>query len=176
MLDLEKEEVVLKEVPRQRVVSRREKGIYQEIILCMIGELMGGGFCPKDQQARVKCIGPPMSIYYDDEFKENDADIEVALPISGNITVGPEFEVKMLDEGRVVSYIHKGPYQEVGEAYRCENLLIYWGLGTTWGTILCFLHSILKTNYLYSFNFHNNNNNNNGGNKNETIQNYWNYS
>lgn len=104
---------------------------------------MGGGFCPKDQQARVKCIWPPMSIYYDDEFKENDADIEVTLPISGNTIVSPGFEVKMLDEGKVVLYIHKGLYQEVGEAYRCEKLLIYWGLGTTWGDKIVFspLHS-----------------------------------
>lgn len=117
VLDLENEEVIVKEVPRQRIVSRREKGIYQEVIPRLIGELMERVFSPENQQARVKCVGPPMSIYYDDEFKENDADIEVALPISGNITVGPEFEVKMLDEGTVVSYIHKGPYQEVGGAY-----------------------------------------------------------
>ncbi len=74
-------------------------------------------FNSENQQAQVRCIGPPTTIYHDDECKEMDADIEVALPISGNITVGPEYEVKVLKEGSVVAYIYKGPYQDVGSAW-----------------------------------------------------------
>ena len=43
--------------------------------------------------------------------------IEVALPISESITVSPKCDVKTLEEMRVVSYIHKGPYQDVGVAH-----------------------------------------------------------
>jgi len=43
---------------------------------------------------------------------------EVALPISGNITVGPEYKVKTVDECKVVSYIYKGPYPDVGPAWK----------------------------------------------------------
>ena len=41
----------------------------------------------------------------------------MALPISESITVGPECDVKTLEGMRVVSYIHKGPYQDVGVAH-----------------------------------------------------------
>ena len=114
---LDKNEPTVKDVPDQRVVSRREKGTYQDVIPRLVGELMGAVFSPENQRAQVKCIGMPIALYHDNEYKEADADIEVALPISGSITVGPEYDVKTLDGQRVVSYIHKGPYLDVGVAY-----------------------------------------------------------
>ncbi len=118
VIHLEKNESVLKNVSNIRIVSRREKGTYQDVIPRLMSELSGLVFGPQSQQARVRCIGPPLTIYHDNEHKENDADIEVAIPISGNITVGPEYEVKTLDECKVVSYIYKGPYPDVGPAWK----------------------------------------------------------
>nr|QNO41422.1 hypothetical protein LLBHLIGG_00006 [Methanosarcinales archaeon ANME-2c ERB4]QNO41499.1 hypothetical protein CJIIDBMB_00001 [Methanosarcinales archaeon ANME-2c ERB4] len=117
VLYLDKNEPTVKDVPDQRVVSRREKGTYQDVIPRLMGELMGVVFGPENQRAQVKCTGMPITLYHDNEYKETDADIEVALPISGSITVGPEYDVKTLEGQRVVSYIHKGPYQDVGVAY-----------------------------------------------------------
>ncbi len=117
VLYLDKNEPTLKDVPDQRVVSRREKGTYQDVIPRLMGELMGTVFGPENQQAQVKCTGMPIILYHDNEYKETDADIEVALPISGSITVGPEYDVNTLEGQRVVSYIHKGPYQDVGMTY-----------------------------------------------------------
>lgn len=114
---LDKNEPTLKDVPDQRVVSRREKGTYQDVIPRLMGDLMKTVFGPENQRAQVKCTGMPITIYHDNEYKETDADIEVALPISGSITVGPEYDVKTLEGRRVVSYIHKGPYQDVGVAH-----------------------------------------------------------
>ena len=114
---MEKSEPIVKDVPSQRVVSRREKGTYEEVIPRLIGELSGKVFGPENQRARVKCTGMPMTIYHDNEYKEKDADIEVAFPISGSITVGPEYEVKTIEGGKVVSFIHKGPYPDVCGAY-----------------------------------------------------------
>jgi effector-binding domain-containing protein len=118
VIHMEKNEPVLKNVPSLRVLSRREKGTYQEVIPRLISELSGIVFSPDSQQTRVRCNGPPLTIYHDNEHKENDADIEAAIPISGNITVGPEYEVKTLDECKVVSYIYKGPYPDVGPAWK----------------------------------------------------------
>lgn len=101
---MEKSEPIVKDVPSQRVVSRREKGTYEEVIPRLIGELSGKVFGPENQRARVKCTGMPRTIYHDNEYKEKDADIEVAFPISGSITVGPEYEVKTIEGGKVVSF------------------------------------------------------------------------
>jgi len=120
VINFKQSEPIVKEVSNQRVVSRREKGTYQDVIPRLIGEICKTVFSSENQQAQVRCIGPPIAIYHDDEHhlcKEMDADIEVALPISGNITVGPEYEVKILKEGTVVAYIYKGPYQDVGSAW-----------------------------------------------------------
>lgn len=32
--------------------------------------------------------------------------------------MGQEYEIKELDEGKVVSYIHKGSYHDIGHAYK----------------------------------------------------------
>ncbi|PXF61021.1 MAG: hypothetical protein C4B59_06670 [Candidatus Methanogaster sp.] len=117
MIYLDKNEPTLKDVPDQRVVSRREKGTYQDVIPRLMGYLMKTVFGPENQRAQVKCTGISITIYHDSEYGGTDADIEVALPISWSITVGPEYDVKTLEGERVVSYIHKGPYQDVGVAH-----------------------------------------------------------
>jgi effector-binding domain-containing protein len=82
-----------------------------------MSDLMKMVFSTENQRAQVKCTGMPITIYHDNEYRETDADIEVALPISGSITMDPEYDVKTLEGKRVVSYIHKGPYQDVGVAH-----------------------------------------------------------
>lgn len=54
----------------------------------------------------------------DDEYKEEDADIEVAIPITGRITLdSDEYEVKNLHGHDMVSLIYTGSYEDVGVAY-----------------------------------------------------------
>jgi effector-binding domain-containing protein len=105
----------IKELPAQRVISKREKGTYQEGIPRLIGEmcaLLGS----QEQQAHA--VGPPMAIYRDKEYKENEADLEVAMPVSGRVNVGASgFEIRILAGGRAVSVIHLGAYHKVGEAW-----------------------------------------------------------
>ena len=80
-------EPVIKDVPALRVVSKREKGSYGETIGRLIGELCDTLFRPDNQKHLVKMSGPCMAIYHDQEYKEKDADIEVAIPITGRIEV-----------------------------------------------------------------------------------------
>jgi effector-binding domain-containing protein len=65
-----------------------------------------------------------MTIYHDQEYRDEDADVEVALPIAGRITLDdPSIEVKNLPGGTFVSIIHTGPYQGVGKAH--ERIYAY---------------------------------------------------
>jgi effector-binding domain-containing protein len=105
----------IKELPAQRVISKREKGTYQEGIPRLIGEMCSliGSLEP---QAHM--VGPPMAIYCDQEYKETEADMEVAVQVSGRVTIGASgFKIRILPAGRAVSAIHSGAYGKVGEAW-----------------------------------------------------------
>lgn len=115
IIDMQSEEMKVKDVPALRVVSLREKGRYDEVTPRLIGELFGMIVGQHNQQVRI--CGAPMSIYHDPECKEGDADIEVAIPISGRITVDTRFEIKTLDSVKVLSVMHRGAYPKVGETW-----------------------------------------------------------
>ena len=108
----------VKEVPRIRVISKRDKGPIGETIGKLIGELMGVIHMPENQANFVKIVGPFMTIYHDHEYKEQDADLEVAVPVTGKLTLSdPSFEVKNLPKRRVASLVHKGSYEIIGMMY-----------------------------------------------------------
>ena len=119
-------EPVIKEIPAQRALSRREKGVYQEAIPRMIGELCVHVYPADGRQPAAKVTGPIMFICHDEEYRETDADIEMAIPIVGPINLdGSRIEVQNLPGGRFVSVLYTGPYSGVGKAY--ERLFAYMG-------------------------------------------------
>ncbi len=62
--------------------------------------------------------GPPMSIIYDEGFKEKDVDVEVAFPIAKDVPSKGEFKCKELPGcDQMATTIHKGKYETVGGAY-----------------------------------------------------------
>lgn len=111
-------EPVIKDVPALRVVSKRDRGSYGETIGRLIGELCGRVFLPDNQKNLVKISGPVMAIYHDQEYKEKDADIEVAIPITGRIEVDEGMEVKNLPPARVLAVVHKGSYETLHLTYK----------------------------------------------------------
>ncbi len=111
-------EPVTKDVPALRVVSKRDRGSYGETIGRLIGELCDVVIRPENQRNLVKVSGPVMAIYHDQECKENDADIEVALPITGRIEVDAGMEVKNLPAIRVLAVVHKGSYETLHVTYK----------------------------------------------------------
>jgi effector-binding domain-containing protein len=111
-------EPVIKDVPALRVVSKRDKGSYGETIGRLIGELCEMLFRPVNKKNLVKVSGPCMAIYHDQEYKENDADIEVAIPITGRIEVDEGMEVKNLPPARVLAVVHKGSYDTLLLTYK----------------------------------------------------------
>ena len=114
----------IKKVEPQIVVSVRDvlaefsgEGIGQ-----MFQELIG--FLVSDN---IKPTGPSMLIYRDTEYKEQDADIEVAAPIGKEIPGVGRLQVYGL-EGfeQAATVIYKGPYEDMDEAY---NEIMSWIAG-----------------------------------------------
>jgi len=109
----------VKEVPQIRVICKRDQGAIGETIGRLIGELMSVVQLPENQANFVRIVGPFMTTYHDQEYKEKDADIEVAVPITGKVTLDdPSFEIKNLPERKVASLVHKGSYETIGMAYK----------------------------------------------------------
>ena len=53
-----------------------------------------------------------------EEYKETGADIEIALPVSGRISVeDPKMEITTLPAIRAVSVVYRGPYPGVEAGY-----------------------------------------------------------
>ena len=99
-----------KDVPELQVISRRETGTYETTIDKLADELMEQINRPENQ-GRVTITGPVMMLCHEEEYKEEDADIEVVVPVSGAVTVeNPSFEIKTLPRCRVLSFVHRGAY------------------------------------------------------------------
>jgi effector-binding domain-containing protein len=118
MLYMNTTQPAIKDIPSLRVISSRKTGKYGPVISNLITELMKQIYLPDNQRMMVKITGPIMFLAHDEGFKEDDADIEVAIPVTGRITVTSDaYEVKNLNGGRVVSVMFTGPYAGIGEAY-----------------------------------------------------------
>lgn len=101
-------EVQEKEIGDQTIIGLRWKGKYSDAGK-MIGQVA--------RRAGRLIRGAPFSLYYDSDYKEDDADIESCFPVGGL----PEKSVKasrLLPGGRCVSLMHKGPYEQIGLSYK----------------------------------------------------------
>jgi DNA-binding transcriptional MerR regulator len=97
-----------KEVEDLLIASIRYRGKYEEcgVFMGRIGKAMGRFIS-----------GKPFNLYYDNEFREGDADIEVCFPVrKGKEKEG--INIKQLKGGKCLSLIHKGPYDELGRSYK----------------------------------------------------------
>lgn len=111
-------EPVIKEITPIRVMSIREKGEYEETISRLIRELCMTLESADPGPSGIRMVGPPMTIYHDGEYKETDADIEVAFPILGRLGVSDDrVRVSSLNGGRFLSLIYKGPYMGIHEGW-----------------------------------------------------------
>ena len=60
--------------------------------------------------------GKPLCLYYDSEYRPNDANFEACMPIRQAREVD-DVSVRQLTPYRCVSLLHKGPYEELGRSY-----------------------------------------------------------
>ncbi len=115
-------EPVIKEVPALKVISGRKTGTYEEVCSGVTEALCAIIFSPENQRNGVTITGPCISLCYDGEYRETDADIEMAVPVQGPVVSGdPSYIVRTLPAVQVVSVVYKGPYEHDGFSVAFEN-------------------------------------------------------
>ena len=110
---MSKYDVVIKKIEPVRVASVRDVVPSPPDQGTLWGELMG-----HLAQQKARMIGPPMAIYHDGEFKEQDWDIEVCMPSVDEMKPAQRlkvYEVAGFDAAACV--VHAGPFVTIGEAY-----------------------------------------------------------
>lgn len=111
-------EPLVKEIPSLRIVGKKGVGSYSETISRLMPELCSQLFSEENQKSGLKVSGPFMSLYHDCEYREKDATVECAAPVTGRIILtDPAMEVRTLPGGKCLSLIHKGPYARLHEAW-----------------------------------------------------------
>ena len=107
-------QIVLKKVEPMKIASvRGTVPTYGDIM--MLGEKL----LPLYKNHAAKIAGPFLAIYHDMEYREKDVDIEVAIPVNGDLEIEEPITVRELPgEDTVASMIHRGPYENIGEAYQ----------------------------------------------------------
>jgi DNA-binding transcriptional MerR regulator/effector-binding domain-containing protein len=105
------------------VAGVRMKGKYSEC---------GAGFARLGKSVGRYISGKALCLYYDGEYREDDANFEPCFPIRREISV-EGISVHTLPGGKCVSLVHRGPYDQLGRSYarilaetrrRTANLLL----------------------------------------------------
>lgn len=111
-------EPVIKEVAPLRVMSKRDKGVYQEVISRLAQDLCAQIAQKENDSPAVNVTGPLISLYHDLEYREKDADIECALPITGRVVVtDPTIEIRTIPGGTHLTLTFHGAYPGLHEAW-----------------------------------------------------------
>lgn len=119
-------EIRIVEVQPQMVLGMRKKGKYEEIGM-MIPKV-----CQFAEESGVQIQGPPIFGCHEmtvEESKkadeEGNADVTVAVPVSGKVEGTDEIKCYELPGGKMAKIVHKGPYQECESTY--EKLFAWLG-------------------------------------------------
>ncbi len=118
VMNMSVEEPLIKNVPELRVLSKSGCGRYDELVPKLFQELLEVLQNPDNQKSHVKITGPGMSLCHDEVYEEQSANIEIALPVSGRVTLSDdEAQLRVLPKQEVVSLMHKGSYHKLQESY-----------------------------------------------------------
>lgn len=100
--------IKVREIPDMLIASIRYRGKYEDT-----GKAYGRlyRYC-----GRSTC-GAPFSLYYQDDFKEEDADIEACVPVNKEINT-EEIKSRILKGCTALTLIHNGPYEDIGISYK----------------------------------------------------------
>ena len=101
--------------------SMREE-VLQELLVASIRyigsyDMIGKYITRLYREAGNAALGGPLTLYHTVEYRENDADVEVCIPIRKEIK-HEDIRCRTLPEVRAVLHRHQGPYTTVGEGYR----------------------------------------------------------
>ena len=76
----------------------------------------GTGFARLGKAVGRYICGKSFCLYYDAEYREDDADYETCFPVRKEMQV-PGISVRTLPGGRCLALVHKGPYPALGRSY-----------------------------------------------------------
>ena len=112
------EEITIVDVAPQKVLGIRKYGKYEKI-----GQMIGQ-VCQFATQKGAQIVGSPIFVCHEkgaEEAKkaaaEGNADMEVAVPVAGEIESTDEFKCYELAGGKMAKIVHKGPYEECTPTY-----------------------------------------------------------
>jgi DNA-binding transcriptional MerR regulator/effector-binding domain-containing protein len=89
------------------VAGIRMKGKYSDC---------GAGFSRLGRAVGRYICGKPLCLYYDGEYREEDADFETCFPVKKQVHAeGVTF--RTLPGGKFLTLVHRGPYDQLGRSY-----------------------------------------------------------
>jgi DNA-binding transcriptional MerR regulator/effector-binding domain-containing protein len=117
--------IIAKETEAQRLVEQSAFAVENKSLepMLMAGIRMKGKYsdCGKGFSQLARALGRHIAgkcfcLYYDGEFRDEDADFEACFPLRKEVSA-EGVSVRTLTGGRVLSLIHKGPYDQLGRSY-----------------------------------------------------------
>lgn len=101
------EAVIEKSLPDLLVAGRRMLGRYADA---------GEGFRTLARRAGRYMTGKPMCLYYDGEYREDDANFEPCFEVK-KVVEHEQLHCRELSGGKALTLLHRGPYERLHESY-----------------------------------------------------------
>lgn len=101
-------EIEEKELDIMLIAGYRMQGKYDEA---------GEGFKLLGKKFGRFINGKPLTLYFDGEYKEEDADFETCFPVRKGKKIDG-ISVRELKGGKAVTLIHQGPYENLSDSYK----------------------------------------------------------
>jgi DNA-binding transcriptional MerR regulator/effector-binding domain-containing protein len=98
-----------KEIGPMPVAGLRMTGRYEEC---------GRGFKTLARTMARHIAGKAMCLYYDSEFRDDDANFEPCFPLRREVAAPEGVSVKTLPPSRCLTLVHQGPYNQLGRSYK----------------------------------------------------------
>lgn len=95
-------------VPPMLIAGIRMKGKYSDC---------GKGFAKLGKSLGRFISGPAFCLFYDEGYREDDADFETCMPIKRRVDK-EGIDCRELPGGKFLSLVHQGPYDAVGPTYQ----------------------------------------------------------
>jgi DNA-binding transcriptional MerR regulator len=107
-------EVVIKQTEPVRVAAVRGTVPNYGSVSLLFNELFG-----ELGRQRVAPVGPPVAVYYDEDYRERDVDVEIIVPVgTARVQEGDRLKVRDIPALEVASLVRVGPYDNFTPAYQ----------------------------------------------------------
>jgi len=119
------DEIIAKEKAAQQLLENGSFAVQEKTVAPMLiaGLRMKGkysdcgrGFAQLGKAVGRYICGKCLCLYYDGEYREDDADFEPCFPIRKEVAV-PGISVRTLPGAKCLTLIHRGPYDQLGRSY-----------------------------------------------------------